>query len=107
MNDRKTNCPPWCQITTHAHAVHHEAVFDRFGDDLGARATVTVTQHGDDGPALSVWAHTRTADTECIDLAPADALTLVHVLSAINPEDIYRFAAALAEAASVLAEVTS
>jgi hypothetical protein len=77
-------------------------VFGRFGDDLGARASVTVTQHGDDGPALSVWSHTRTRDAELLDLQPADAVVLACILCTVPPEDIIRFAAALAEAASVL-----
>jgi hypothetical protein len=92
MSER-TPCPAWC-TTRHRHLGHE-------GATLLGRASVTLYQLGDKPVELRVWDQSGTP-YRSVQLDAADALTLARVLSALDPSDLIRFAAALADGASVL-----
>lgn len=95
-------CPPWCGNPDPNHPAHHEAVFGQYGDPTGTTTAVTVTQHDDQEPALTVWSHAFPGDYGYVELTPADAVVLARALTAVPPEDIIRFAYALTNAAALL-----
>jgi hypothetical protein len=92
-NAGRTPCPAWC--TTH-HRHHGHMKDTSFG-----RVAVTLYQLRDRPVDLHIWDQTETPYPH-VRLDRADALTLARILSALDPSDIIRFAAALAEDAQVL-----
>lgn len=99
-NPGRTPCPPWC-TSTHKHS-HHEGVL--FETHTMTGATTVILDGSETRPlTLSVWDQTETP-YRALDLDQADALILARVLAALDPSDLIRFAAALAEGARVLDE---
>lgn len=90
----RTPCPSWCNISRRHHG--HE------GDTSLGRASVTVYQLPDKAPELHVWDQSETP-YRAVQLDHDGALILARVLSSIDPSDLIRFAAALADGAQVLA----
>lgn len=96
MSAGRTPCPPWCN-TTHRHHGHD-------GDTPFGRCSVALYQLGDRPVELRIWDQTE-MPYRSFTLDRAAALTLARVLTALDPADLVRFAAALADGASVLGEV--
>lgn len=98
----RTGCPPWCTANNDCR-IMHELVTGEFGGYPGPLSHVTVRQGQGKEPTVTLWAITD-QKTEALDLPPADAALLGRVMSGVPAEDVTRFTAALAEAASVLGD---
>src|SRR3981081_4636826 len=94
-NAGRTPCPAW-YTTRHRHHGHERDI--PFG-----RASVAVYQLGDRPAELHIWDQSE-MPYRALHLDQDGAVPLARVLSALAPEDIIRFAAALAEGASVLGD---
>ncbi len=106
MNQRKTlPCTrKWCDCTQHYADIPyfpHCATVAEF-PNAGVDVVVSLTEaekYSD--PRVTLDVHTA-EDMLTVDVSPGQAAALAEVLAALAPEDLIRFAAALAEGARVL-----
>ncbi|MCW2919149.1 MAG: hypothetical protein JWN52_7217 [Actinomycetia bacterium] len=97
---KRPECPAWC-TTGHEHYGHEGLLLEASG--------VAVTVDGSDTQpttTLTVWDQTGSLagapGLRCLRLDADEARVFARVLCAVQPEDIIRFAHALAEGAKVV-----
>lgn len=90
------HCPPWC--TT--NSTNHHPTHTRHITDLNT-TTITITQHGNQLPHIRITDNTDiTGGT--IDLPPAAAARLAHILTTLTPPQYRQLTNALTHAAAIL-----
>jgi hypothetical protein len=98
------DCPQWCTTTGFEHSAHEGVLLEASG--VGVTVVGSDTQ-----PTVSVWDQTGilagAPGARHVRLGADEARLLARVLSALPPEDLIRFAAALAKGAEIVQDATA